>query len=98
MLFKWIFYLSETFLGDFNDNDKSAKADISVAISQDTNINENAEESSNTFTGVSGQVLNRSKLISAQRGDPSLLAHDVPMAGHLGVRKTYFKVLSHLFC
>ena len=61
------FDLSETFLGDFNDADKSAKADISVAISQDTNINENPEKSSDTFTGATGQVINRSRLISAQK-------------------------------
>ena len=66
------FYLSETFLGNLNDDDESAEADISVATSQDTNINEIPEESSDTFTGVTGHVINRSRLISAQKGDPAL--------------------------
>ena len=66
------FYLSETFLGNLNDDDESTKADISVAISQDTNINEIPEGSSDTFTGVTSHVINRSRLISAQKGDPGL--------------------------
>ena len=43
------------------------------------------------------QVVHQIVVPVAYRGDIMSLAHDTPMAGHLGVNKTYNRILSHFY-
>ena len=43
------------------------------------------------------QVVHQIVVPVAYRGDIMSLAHDTPMAGHLGINKTYNRILSHFY-